>query len=307
MDVSRFPTLDPELRPMVELLPDTGDAFDDIEAARSMFDAWLPAGPVPGEDSVETRDEVVDGVRVRVYRPRGVEVDLPGLLYLHGGGFCIGSIETEHAAAVGLANALQAVVVNVDYRLAPEHPYPAGLEDCYTALTHLAGLDGVDRTRLAVHGQSAGGGLSAATALLARDRGGPALCFQALGIPELDDRLETPSMVAFTNTPMWARPQAVKSWAYYLGGKQADGYAAPARMEDLSGLPPTYLVTCELDPLRDEGLTYAMRLLAAGVPVELHNYPGAFHGAMLVQGAAIVARMQDDLVGALRRALHPRT
>jgi len=202
-----------------------------------------------------------------------------------------------------LTSLVQCVVVNVDYRLAPEHPYPAGLEDCYTGLTYLAGLDGVDPTRLAVHGQSAGGGLAAATALLARDRGGPSLCFQALGIPELDDRLETPSMTAFTDTPMWARPQAEKSWEYYLGGQEADQYAAPARAEDLSGLPPTYLATCELDPLRDEGLTYAMRLLAAGVPVELHNYAGAFHGAMLVQGAAVVKRMQADLVGALNRAL----
>jgi len=307
VDVSRFPSLDPELRAIVELLPDTSDAFDDIPAARELFDSWLPSGPVPGEETVETRDEVVDGVPVRVYRPAGVTGDLPGILYLHGGGFCIGSIETEHAGAVGLTNAIQAVVVSVDYRLAPEHPYPAGLEDCYTALGFLAGLDGVDPDRLAVHGQSAGGGLSAATALLARDRGGPALCFQALGIPELDDRLETPSMTAFTGTPMWARPQAIKSWDYYLAGQPADGYAAPARMEDLSGLPPTYLVTCELDPLRDEGLTYAMRLLAAGVPVEVHNYPGAFHGAMLVPGAAVVKRMQDDLVAALTRALHPKS
>ncbi|MFL6158401.1 MAG: alpha/beta hydrolase [Marmoricola sp.] len=304
MDVSRWPTLDPELAPIVAMLPETSDAFDDIPAARAMFDEWLPDGPVEGEEHVVVRDEVVDGVAVRVYRPRGVEGDLPGILYLHGGGFCIGSIETEHLACVVLTSLVQCVVVNVDYRLAPEHPYPAGLEDCYTALTYLAGLDGVDTTRVAVHGQSAGGGLAAATALLARDRGGPALCFQALGIPELDDRLETPSMTAFTDTPMWARPQAEKSWEYYLGGQEADQYAAPARAEDLSGLPPTYLTTCELDPLRDEGLTYAMRLLAAGVPVELHNYAGAFHGAMLVQGAAVVKRMQADLVGALDRALN---
>jgi acetyl esterase/lipase len=307
MDVAKWPSLDPELRPVVELLPETTDAFEDIPAARAMFDAWLPEGPVAGEEDVEIRDEVVDGVPVRVYRPRGAEGDLPGILYLHGGGFCIGSIETEHQACVVLAALVDAVVVNVEYRLAPEHPYPAGLEDCYTALTFLAGLDGVDTARLAVHGQSAGGGLSAATALLARDRGGPALCYQALGIPELDDRLETPSMTRFVDTPMWSRPQAVRSWEHYLGGKEADQYAAPARAEDLAGLPPTYLVTCELDPLRDEGLTYAMRLLAAGVPVELHNYPGAFHGAMLVQGAAVVRRMQDDLVGAMRRALHPVT
>jgi len=305
VDPAAFPTLDPELREIVELLPDTSGAFDDIGAARAMFDEWLPVGPVPGEEDLEITDEVVDGVPLRSYRPRGATGDLPGILYLHGGGFCIGSIETEHAGAVALANAIGAVVVSVDYRLAPEHPYPAGLEDCYTGLERLAELKGVDAARLAVHGQSAGGGLAAATALLARDRGGPALCFQSLGIPELDDRLETPSMVAFTDTPMWSRVQAIKSWEYYLGGKPADRYAAPARAGDLSGLPSAYVVTCELDPLRDEGLTYAMRMLAAGVSVELHSYAGAFHGAMLVPTAAVVQRMQAELVDALNRALHP--
>lgn len=309
MDASAFPTLDPELRGVVELLPQDGDAFDDIPAAREMFAAWLPAGPVPGEEDLDISDEEVDGVPLRIYRPRRESaadaVDLPGILYLHGGGFCIGSIETEHAGAVALAHEVGAVVVSVDYRLAPEHPYPAGLEDCYTGLTRLAQLDGVDPARLAVHGQSAGGGLAAATALLARDRGGPGLRFQSLGIPELDDRLETPSMEAFTDTPMWNRRQAAKSWEYYLGGRPADGYAAPARAEDLGGLPPAYVVTCELDPLRDEGIIYAMRLLAAGVSVELHTFPGAFHGAMVVPSAAVVQRMQDELGAVLRRALAP--
>ncbi len=303
MDPAAFPSLDPELRAIVELLPDTSGAFDDIAAARAMFDEWLPAGPVPGEEDLEIADEVVEEVPLRIYRPRSVAGDLAGILYLHGGGFCIGSTDTEHAGAVALANAVGAVVVSVDYRLAPEHPYPAGLEDCYTGLVRLAGLPGVDPARLAVHGQSAGGGLAAATALLARDRGGPQLCFQSLGIPELDDRLETPSMVAFTDTPMWSRGQAIKSWEYYLGGKAADQYAAPARAQDLGGLPPAYVVTCELDPLRDEGITYAQRMLAAGVSVELHSYPGAFHGAMLVPTAAVVQRMQAELIEALRRAL----
>lgn len=309
MDVSRFPTLDPEFFPIIEALPETVGAFDDIPAARALFDTWLTPGPVPGEDRLKITDVIVDDVPLRIYRPLGVAGaagDLPGVLYLHGGGFCIGSIETEHAGAVALANAVQAVVVSVDYRLAPEHPYPAGLEDCYTGLTYLADLAGVDASRLVVHGQSAGGGLAAATALLARDRGGPRLCWQSLGIPELDDRLETPSMTAYVDTPMWSRVQAVKSWEYYLGGRPADGYAAPARTEDLAGLPPAYIVTCELDPLRDEGITYAMRLMAAGVSVELHTYPGTFHGAQLVQTAAVVQRMNADLLAAFDRALRPR-
>jgi acetyl esterase/lipase len=262
----------------------------------------VPTGPVPGEELLDITDVKAAGVGVRVYRPR-TPGRHPGVLYLHGGGFCLGSVAIEHGGAVQIANALDAVVVSVVYRLAPEFPYPAGLEDCYAGLQHLAGLEGVDSSRLAVHGQSAGGGLAAATVLLAHDRGGPAVRVQSLGIPELDDRLETPSMQAFVGTPLWSRPQAIKSWEYYLGGKAADHYAAPARREDLSGLPPAHITTMELDPLRDEGITYAMRLLAAGVSVELHSYPGTFHGSSLVTEAAVSKRMTEDLLGALGRAL----
>jgi acetyl esterase/lipase len=304
MDASQWPTLDPELAPVLEFLPDMTGSLADVAAARAMLEQYLPTGPAPHEETLEITDgTTTDGVPVRTYRPRDATGDLPGVLYLHGGGFCLGSVDTEHGGAVALSHALQAVVVSVDYRLAPEHPYPAGLDDCYAGLCHLADLDGVDAERLVIHGQSAGGGLAAATALVARDRGGPSLRLQSLGIPELDDRLDTPSMRAFTATPMWSRPQAVMSWQYYLGGVQADGYAAPARAEDLTGLPPAYLTTMELDPLRDEGIQYAMRLLAAGVSVELHSYPGTFHGSALAQDAAVSRRMSADLVAALARSL----
>ncbi len=307
MDPARFPTLDPELAPLVELLPDMTDALDDIGSARSMLDLLVPDGPVAGEEQLDISDErTTDDVPVRIYRPR-TEGPHPGLLYLHGGGFCIGSVAMEHGGAVQLATALDAVVVSVDYRLAPEHPYPAGLEDCYSGLRHLARLDGVDPERVAVHGQSAGGGLAAATALLSRDRGGPALAFQSLGIPELDDRLETVSMRTFVDTPLWSRPQALRSWEYYLAGRQADAYAAPARAEDLSGLPPAHVWTCELDPLRDEGNEYAVRLLAAGVPTELHCWPGTIHGSSALPSAGVVRRMDEATVTALRRGLAPRS
>lgn len=302
MDPAAFPTLDPELAALLEQLPDTSSGLDDVAAAREMMALVVPSGPVPGEELLDITDVETSGVRVRVYRPRS-EGTKPGVLYLHGGGFCLGTVEIEHAGAVQIANAIGAVVVSVEYRLAPENPYPAGLEDCYVGLQYLAGLGGVDPTRIAVHGQSAGGGLAAATALLARDRRGPAIRFQSLGMPELDDRLETPSMQAFVGTPLWSRPQAVKSWEYYLGGKPADGYAAPARNDDLTGLPSAYVTTMELDPLRDEGITYAMRMLAAGASVELHSYPGTFHGSSLVTGARVSKRMSEDLLGALRRAL----
>lgn len=298
MDASAFPNLDPELVPLLELLPEMADGLDDVAAARTMLESFADGIEVD-EAGVEWED--VDGCRV--FRPTGVEAATGGLLYLHAGGFCLGSVALEHGAGVALCRDLGVVVVSVDYRLAPEHPYPAGLEDCYAGLRLLASLDGVRADRLAVHGMSAGGGLAAAVALLARDRGGPALCFQSLCMPELDDRLSTPSMLAGDATPLWSRPQARKSWEYYLGGREADQYAAPARAEDLSGLPPAYVVTCELDPLRDEGLTYAMRLLAAGVSVEVHNFPGTFHGVQVAQGTAVVERMDRELLDVLRRRL----
>ncbi|HTR70413.1 MAG TPA: alpha/beta hydrolase [Mycobacteriales bacterium] len=307
MDVSRFPTLDPELLPILDLLPEMPDALDDLSVARAFLHSFLPTGPLPHENEVDVADlQLPGGVRLRVYRPAASEGPLPGILHIHGGGFCLGSIETEHAGALGLSYALGALVVSVDYRLAPEHPYPAGLEDCLAGLDHLAGMNQVDPDRLIVHGQSAGGGLAAAVALRARDAGGPALAFQSLGIPELDDRLETPSMQAFVDTPLWSRPQAIRSWEYYLGGKPADGYAAPARMADVSGLPPAYITTMELDPLRDEGILYAMRLLAAGVSVELHSFPGTFHGSAVAVDAAVSRRMSEELLVVLARRLGTR-
>src|SRR5689334_7399229 len=168
MDPSTFPTLDPELAPMLELLPDLTQGMEDIAAARDLMALMIPSGPVPGEEALAVEDVAHDGVALRVYRPASPEPDA-GVLYLHGGGFCLGSVDSEHAGAVQLALALNVVVVSVDYRLAPEHPYPAGLDDCYAGLQYLSTL--VDR--IAVHGQSAGGGLAAATVLKARDLGGP--------------------------------------------------------------------------------------------------------------------------------------
>ena len=143
-------------------------------------------------------------------------------------------------------------------------------------------------------------------ALLARDRGGPAICFQYLGIPELDDRLDTPSMQAFVDTPMWSRPAAVKSWEWYLGdlwGSDDVPYtAAPARAEDLTGLPPAYVSVMEFDPLRDEGLDYAVRMIRAGVPVELHHFPGTFHGSAMAMNSAVHRREAAERLAVWRKA-----
>jgi acetyl esterase/lipase len=310
---------DPELADMVPLLPTVID-WSDIGVARANMEKMiLDAAPGdPPADAVRFEDNLIPGaagdpdVRVRVYRPTEAITPSPALLYIHGGGFCFGSIETEHLGAGAAAISTNAVTVSVDYRLAPEHPFPAGAEDCYAALVWMAdnAFDlGIDTERVAVTGSSAGGGLSAAVALMARDRKGPCLCFQALGIPELDDRLDTPSMRAFTDTPLWNRPNAEMSWRCYLGegGAEVSAYAAPARAESLAGLPPAYVSTMEFDPLRDEGILYALRMLSDGVAVELHQYPGTFHGSSLVTSAEVSKRSGAELVAAIRRALHGPT
>jgi len=314
---------DPELAPFLQYLP--GMTLEDIDAARAAMGRLIAMAPEVDASGVEMDERSVPGpagsgpVRVRVYRPTATapEGSWPAVLYIHGGGFVMGSVEAEHGGCVRICADVGAVVVSVDYRLAPEHPYPAGAEDCYSVLSWLhseAGALSLDTSRVAVAGSSAGGGLAAAVALMARDRGGPALCFQYLGIPELDDRLSSPSMTAFTDTPVWNRPNAEWSWQYYLGplagsGPQHRGevpiYAAPARAADLSGLPPAYVSTMEYDPLRDEGIDYATRLMRAGVSTELHCFPGTWHGSSMIVTAGVSRRSARETAEVLAKALKP--
>ena len=310
--------IDPELAAVLDFMPVI--ELHDPVLARAEFEKMLEAmrAPLPEADALDIEDGLVPGwqgdpdVAVRVYRPKATPAGTlrPGILHIHGGGFIIGSVEAEHAGAVLTAVDAGAVLVSVEYRLAPEHPYPAGLHDCYAALTYLhtqASSLGVDTARMAVVGASAGGGLAAATALLARDLGGPPLSFQMLHIPELDDRLETASMQTFVDSPMWNRPLAVQSWKAYLGDlagtDEVPVHAAPARATDLRGLPPAYVSTAENDPLRDEGIAYALAMLRAGVSVELHQFPGTFHGSALVTRASVSKRASREAAIVLRRAL----
>lgn len=300
---------------ILPFLPDTD--LSDVGLARAQLQEIVDQVPidVPGIEELEITDHVIPDVgnappvTVRVYRRRDSAASAPGIVWIHGGGFVLGSVELEHLGTAQFALELGVVVVSVEYRLAPEHPFPAGLDDCYSALVwtaeHALRL-GIDPERLAVGGMSAGGGLSAAVALRSRDQAGPELCFQLLGIPELDDRLATPSMAEFEDTPMWNRRLAEQSWRHYLGQgeKEISPYAAPAREDNLAGLPPAYVCTAELDPLRDEGIDYALRLVQAGVPVELHHFPGTFHGFGLVTGAQVSRRMTEEVLSALRRGLH---
>lgn len=308
---------DPELLGMIPLLPTVTDfsSPDALREVREGTDAYF-AGSVGQLAGVVREDRAVPGqvgapdVAVRLYRPEDAPTGpLPAVLEIHGGGFMTGSIAMMDPWCDRVALEFGALVVSVEYRLAPEHPFPAGIEDCYAALCWLAeaaGELGVDPGRIVIAGQSAGGGLAAGTALMARDRGGPAPCFQLLEIPELDDRLDTPSMRQFTDTPLWNRPNAEWSWKHYLGPDHegdVSPYAAPSRAEDLRGLPPAFVSVMEFDPLRDEGIVYAMRLLEAGVSTELHAYPGAFHGSALVTTAGVSQQSSRDAFRALGRAL----
>lgn len=305
---------DPEIAAVVPLLPDLPG--DDPLAIRAALSDMIAQFPPPDTTGVQIEDREIPGrdgdpaVPIRIYRPDQCSAPA-GVYNVHGGGFVAGDLETEHASNVILARELGVVVVSVDYRLAPETPFPGGLEDAYAGLVWMvAHADelGIDPQRIAIQGTSAGGGLSAALALLARDRGGPHIAFQFLSVPELDDRLATASMTDFTDTPLWSRPRAILSWECYLGPGRAgtDGvsiYAAPSRATDLAGLPPAYVSVMHFDPLRDEGVAYALAMLAAGVSVELHLFPGTFHGSMLIQDAAISKREEAEKIAVLRQAL----
>lgn len=307
--------IDPELAEFAELMSSM-PLLTDVQEARSLIlDFVGPLNAGVDVSGLDIDDRTIPGppdapdVTVRVYRPRAVPAPVPAVLKIHGGGFVTGSIDTEHGTDVELSRELGIIVVSVNYRLAPEHPFPAGLDDCYAALVWLHGEAealGVDPTRIAVKGGSAGGGLAAAVALLTRDRGGPPICFQYLSAPELDDRLETASMHQFIDTPVWNRPSAEQSWAWYLGNTpqgQVSHYAAPARADSLAGLPPAYIATMQFDPMRDEGILYALRLLQAGVSVELHSSPGTFHGSQVIADAAVTQRENTEMMVVLRRAL----
>lgn len=296
--------MDPELEAFVPLFP-RADLTDPVTARKGLAElsAAIPVPEIPGLDIEDRLVPAEPDVPVRIYRPHQAQ---GAVIWLHGGGFVMGDLDTEHPWAVRLAESSGAVVISVDYRLAPENPFPAGLDDTYAVLTwtakHAAEL-GVDPDRIAVGGHSAGAGLAAALALKARDEQGPPIRFQLLNQPGLDDRQETWSARNFTETPWMNRDKVNAIWRHYLGSAPASPYAAPARAADLAGLPPAHVATAEFCPNRDEGIDYALRLLQAGVPVELHQWPGTFHGSQAILSAEVSQRQLAELGGVLRRAL----
>ena len=251
--------------------------------------------------------QVSDTASVRVYRPAHAPASAPALLYIHGGGLILGSPLQDEPMLRKVADHLGIVVAAVRYRFAPEHPYPAARDDCYDALCWLAEQPGIDRTRIAVGGASAGGGLAAATALTARERGGPTPCFQLLVYPMLDDRtaLRPDPDRAFRR--LWSNEANLYGWSSYLGEDVGTAgvpaTAAPGRCEDFAGLPPAWIGVGTLDLFLEEDLAYAEGLRAAGVGCATFVVPGAFHGFDGLARAKVVAQFQASQVEALRVAL----
>ncbi|HEV8420229.1 MAG TPA: alpha/beta hydrolase [Actinomycetota bacterium] len=256
-----------------------------------------------------TEDRIVPGpageVRVRVYTPSG-KPPLPVVVFFHGGGWVFGGIEAYDGLCRALASASRAVLVTVAFRLAPEHRFPAGLQDCYsvTEWVHAnhAELRG-DPARLAVAGDSSGANLAAAVALMARDRGGPPIAFLLLAYPAVDPEMASPSYRENGEDPFLSRAEMVWYWDQYLasGGDRKDPYAAPLHAENLEGLPPTHIVTAGFDVLRDEGEALAARLREAGVPVTLRRYDDMVHGFLIMGRYLDTARQGIEDVGRLLR------
>ena len=298
--------LDPEIAEAIKLVP-----FDDL-TAEALPPLRVRFG-MPGSDRVERTDREVPGdppVPVRVHTPTDFDGVLPGVLSIHGGGYVLGTNLMDDPILDELCPNLGLVGVSVEYRLAPETPYPGPLEDCYRGLQWTfenAAALGIDPNCIGVMGVSAGGGLAAALCLLARDRGQLPIAFQLLDQPMLDDRQATPSSRQ-DGLAVWSRNSNRFGWQAYLGGLHGTDdvppTAAPARATDLSGLPASFVSVGAADGFRDEDIDYALRLNQAGVPTELHVYPGGCHGFnVMAPGAALSQQSLRNMKDWLRKQL----
>ncbi len=314
--------LDPELKGPIKMMlsqmPPT--SFDNLPAARAASKQMMATmkSQMPVIPGVITEDRVIPGpvgapdVTVRIYRPEKQSELLPALLWIHGGGYMLGEIDQEDFTAKQFTLAGECVVVSVEYRLAPEHPYPAPLDDCYAALKWLSAHADelqVDRSHIAIGGASAGGGLAAGLALLSRDRNEVKTIFQLLVYPMINDCNIAPASDILPDTLFWTRENNLIGWRSYLGcepgNKGISCYASAFRATNLEGLPPAYITVGGIDLFAQEDIDYSRRLIDAGVPTELHVYRGGCHAFdMLVPNADISKRFTADIHRALKRALH---
>lgn len=305
--------LDPQARAVLDRIAALGlpPAYTlSPEGARAQ--AEITRAPVQGEPVANVEDRTVPGpereIPVRIYTPEGTG-SFGALVFYHGGGWVVGTLDGSDATCRALCNAAGCVVVSVDYRLAPETKFPGPVEDCYAATAWVAAnaaAIGVDPNRIAIGGISAGGNLAAGVALMARDRGGPAIRHQMLVVPVVERRFDTPSYTEKAEGYGLTRAAMQWYWDHYLrdGADAANPYAAPLRAANLAGLPPAHVLTAEYDPLSSEGEAYARALKAAGVPVEFTCYDGMTHGFFSM--AAVIdkgRRALDDAAAAIRTAL----
>lgn len=312
--------LDAPHRAALDLVPARMFDLDDIPKTRALVSTTLATGrPEPMVlAQVKVREQVFSGwadnpeVQARLYTPPDLKCPAPALLYVHGGGFVLGRAADFDPQCKDIAQSVGCLVASVDYRLAPENPYPAALVDCYAVLLGLttnADEFGVDVSRVAVGGTSAGGGIAAALALFARDHGQCHIAFQFLEAPMLDHRSMTPSSLLVHIPKVWDRRANQLAWTALLGpGHEltpASPYASPAMATSLSNLSPAYICVSALDLFLDECVDYARRLHGAGVPTELHVYPNGFHGSPRIAPATELSkRWRADATSALKAALH---
>jgi acetyl esterase/lipase len=303
-------TYDPQVLAMREQRAAAGTAplyTLTVEQARAADLADIQASAGTPEPVAEVVDQTIPGpggeLPIRVYRPEAAGEHAPVLVYFFGGGWVLGTLDTCDAVCRALANRTGCRTVSVGYRLAPEHPFPAAVHDCQAAVTwiaeHAAELGG-DPKRLALAGDSAGGNLAAVTALLSRDRGGPAVACQVLVYPNTDQRADDASIRENTDPYFFNATSVDWYWRHYLASAEdgLDPLASPLRAADLSDLPPALVITAEHDPLRDQGEAYAHRMREAGVAVELTRYPGMVHGFFGMAGTLDAGRKALDQVAA---------
>ena len=305
--------LDPELREMAQgpFLPKLTD--ETITDIRGLMADQAPELNDPSSEGVY-RQEIfvsVDGqpdVRCLLYGKLNGQEDASGYLHIHGGGYLFGSPEGSDPMNLHLASILNIVILSVDYRLAPENPIPAPLDDCYAALGWLyenAAELGLDRERIGVGGESAGGGLAAALAIKARDEEEYSLCWQQLTYPMLDDRTGSSRHYGdpLVGEFVWTRELNQYGWSSYLGNAERTAPQVPGRLEEFRGLPPAWMFTASLDLFRDENILYAQNLMRSGVACDLVVYPGACHAFQRIESAAVSKRYREEFVSSLKRGL----
>jgi len=289
LDMPQSDDYHPDLRHIARVLPKGAFTRRTIPVIRALIKRLATRKPTRGVQVLT----LPSGVEVRLHRPPMAEPIGGALLWIHGGGYVIGTAAQDDKLCRRFVQRLGVPVAAADYRLAPEHPYPAALEDCYDALTWLSNLPGIDPAKIIVGGASAGGGLTAALALLARDRGTVTPAFQLLVYPMVDDRSSDRPGIENPRYRMWNPNSNRLGWEAYLRGADRD-VAVPSRCTDLSGVAPAWIGVGTLDPLHDEDVEYARRLADAGVPCELQTVRGAFHGFDLVAPKAGVSQAFFD-------------